>query len=450
MPEKASNAIKEEVMSQAVVDKSAYGTSAIAQWGVADDQLSMGKKWLSFSVLFVFAIGCVFQYMMVPPILPQIGGAFGAGPSDFGMMMSVFAIVGIIVAYPATWIMQNVGVKMAVIVTAAVSAVGTAICLAAGDWTMMLVGRTLQGCSFGLIAVIGPNIIPRLIPLEKQGLGMGIYSMWFPVGQVIATFTVPLAYGAFGWTSAFWMSFVILAVTLAVFVVLFKLPCVPENLLAEKRAKAKTSKKRKIFFASALIVGFSFVGFELVFYAYNNFFATYAQMVMGMDVSVASNAVLIANLLTIPAGVITGILCDKTNRRKEILIAGYAVFAILFAFFAWSNTGNEAMSWTCAIILGIIPFSVIPVCTRCLVPVLCPEPKKCDWALTGMAVCTTLGGFGGGFFLNLAGATSWGTAGMIFAVIPVATVIVLFFTKGDHGLMANEPAGVSDIEQAAS
>ena len=111
-------------MSQAVADKSAYGTSAIAQWGVADDQLSMGKKWLSFTVLFVFAIGCVFQYMMVPPILPQIGGAFGASPSDFGMMMSVFAIVGIIVAYPATWIMQNVGVKMAVIVTAAVSAVG--------------------------------------------------------------------------------------------------------------------------------------------------------------------------------------------------------------------------------------------------------------------------------------------------------------------------------------
>ena len=80
MPEKASNAIKEEAMSQAVADKSAYGTSAIAQWGVADDQLSMGKKWLSFTVLFVFAIGCVFQYMMVPPILPQIGGAFGVRP----------------------------------------------------------------------------------------------------------------------------------------------------------------------------------------------------------------------------------------------------------------------------------------------------------------------------------------------------------------------------------
>lgn len=434
-------------MSQVALDKSAYGTSAVAQWGVADDQLTMGKKWLSFTVLFIFAIGCVFQYMMVPPILPQIGGAFNAAETDFGMMMSVFSIVGIIVAYPATWIMQNVGVKMAVVVTAVVSALGTVLCLFAGDWTMMLVGRTLQGCSFGLIAVIGPNIIPRLIPLEKQGLGMGIYSMWFPVGQVIATFTVPLVYGVFGWTSAFWLSLGILVVTVIIFVLLFKLPRVPENLLAEKRETSKTGKARKIFFASALIVGFSFVGFEVVFYAYNNFFATYAQSILGMDVSVASNAVLVANLLTIPAGVITGVLCDKLNRRKEILIGGYVVFALLFAFLTWSNTGNEGMSWASAIILGIIPFSVIPVCTRCLVPVLCPDPKKCDWALTGMAVGTTLGGFIAGFFMNLAGATSWATAGMIFAIVPAATFIVLIFTKGDHGLMASEKANSVEAEQ---
>ena len=428
-------------MSQVVADKSAYGTTKVAQWGVADDQLTMGQKWLSFAVLFIFAIGCVFQYMMVPPILPQIGGAFGADPSGFGMMMSVFSIVGIIVAYPATWIMQNVGVKMAVAVTAVVSALGTIICLMAGDWTMMLVGRVLQGCSFGLIAVIGPNIIPRLMPLANQGLAMGIYSMWFPVGQVIATFTVPLAYGVFGWTSAFWMSLIILVVTVVVFILLFRLPCIPENLLAEERVKEETGKARKIFFASALIVGF-----ELVFYAYNDFFATYAQMVMGMDVSVASNTILIANLLTIPAGVICGILCDKTNRRKEILIAGYVVFAIVFAFLAWSNTGSEGTSWASAILLGVIPFSVIPVCTRCLVPVLCPDPKKCDWALTGMAVGTTLGGFGAGFFMNIAGATSWATAGMIFAVIPAITVVVLLFTKGDHGLMVEEKKNVADSE----
>lgn len=427
-------------MSQVVADKSAYGTTKVAQWGVADDQLTSGQKWLSFIVLFVFAIGCVFQYMMVPPILPQVGGAFGADPTDFGMMMSVFSIVGIIVAYPATWIMQNVGVKMAVIVTAVVSVLGTLICLMAGDWGMMLVGRTLQGCSFGLIAVIGPNIIPRLMPLEKQGLAMGIYSMWFPVGQVIATFIVPLAYGMAGWTSAFWMSLVILIVTVLIFIGLFKLPCVPENLLAEKHIEQETGKTRKIFFASALIVGFSFVGFELVFYAYNDFFSTYAQMVLGMDVAVASNTILVANLLTIPAGVICGILCDKTNRRKEILIAGYVVFALVFAFLAWSNTGNEGMSWTSAILLGVIPFSVIPVCTRCLVPVLCPDPKKCDWALTGMAVGTTLGGFGAGFFMNLAGALSWATAGLIFAIIPAITVVVLLFTKGDHGLMIDDGA----------
>ena len=55
-----------------------------------------------------------------------------------------------------------------------------------------------------------------------------------------------------------------------------------------------------------------------------------------------------------------------------------------------------------------------------------------------MAVGTTLGGFGAGFFMNTAGATSWATAGMIFAIIPAITVVVLLFTKGDHGLMVEE------------
>ena len=40
--------------------------------------------------------------------------------------------------------------------------------------------------------------------------------------------------------------------------------------------------------------------------------------------------------------------------------------------------------------------------------------------------------------MNIAGATSWATAGMIFAIIPAITVVVLLFTKGDHGLMVEE------------
>ncbi|MDO4290170.1 MAG: MFS transporter [Eggerthellaceae bacterium] len=425
-------------MAEITVDKSAYGTTKVAQWGVADDQLNMGKKWLSFIVLFAFAIGCVFQYMMVTPILPQICDSFGVDIAESGMLMSLFSIIGIIVAYPATWIMQNVGVKMAVVVTAVVSALGTVLCLFASSWEMLLAGRALQGCAFGLIAVIGPNIIPRLFPVAKQGLAMGIYSMWFPVGQVIATFVVPVIYLASGWVAPFWMSLGILVVTTALFFALFKLPAVPENLLASAKEATEKGKARVNYFKSALIVGFSFIGFEIAFYCYNNFFATYAQMVQGMDVAMASQTVFVANLLTIPVGVIAGILCDKTQRRKEMLIAAYVVYAIAFAGFVWLNEGNQTIAWIASIVLGVIPFSFIPVCTRCLVPVLAPDPKKCDWALTGMAVGTTVGGFGAGFFMNIVGATSWHTAGLIVAIVPIVTAIILFFVKKDHGLTSEE------------
>lgn len=103
-------------------------------------------------------------------------------------------------------------------------------------------------------------------------------------------------------------------------------------------------------------------------------------------------------------------------------------------------------AWISAIILGVVPFSVIAVSIRCFIPVICPDPKKCDWALTGMAVGTTLGGFIAGFFMNLAEATSWSTAGMIFAIVPVAMAIILVFVKGDHSLMVGEKNDSTDSE----
>ena len=95
-------------MSEAI-DKSAYGSSKISQWGVADRQLTNAEMWISFFVMFVFGIICVYQYMMVTSILPQIVESFGTDMSNGGMMMSVFSIIGIIIAYPCTWLVTLCG-----------------------------------------------------------------------------------------------------------------------------------------------------------------------------------------------------------------------------------------------------------------------------------------------------------------------------------------------------
>lgn len=186
-------------MSEAI-DKSAYGSSKISQWGVADRQLTNAEMWISFFVMFVFGIICVYQYMMVTSILPQIVESFGTDMSNGGMMMSVFSIIGIIIAYPCTFAMHKIGVKITLVATGVLSVLGTLICIYAGDFSILLVGRTLQGCGFCLMSVIGPNVVPRLFPSNRVGTGMGIFAVWFPIGLMIANLSVsysPLVAGLF-------------------------------------------------------------------------------------------------------------------------------------------------------------------------------------------------------------------------------------------------------------
>ena len=49
------------------------------------------------------------------------------------------------------------------------------------------------------MCVVCPNIMPRLFPLNKQGLVMGIWSQCVPVGTIIAFFAAPVVFNAVGW-----------------------------------------------------------------------------------------------------------------------------------------------------------------------------------------------------------------------------------------------------------
>jgi hypothetical protein len=84
---------------------------------------------------------------------------------------------------------------------AGLTLLGSLMGLFATSTAMFLASRVLEGFGMGMISVIGPNVMPRLFPLKNQGLVMGIWSLWVPMGSMIAFLTTPLLYGSFGWTS---------------------------------------------------------------------------------------------------------------------------------------------------------------------------------------------------------------------------------------------------------
>lgn len=259
---------------ESAVDKSAYGNNKLAQWGVADDQLTSVQQWLASMMLL--GVVSVHQYMMVSPVLTFIGDEYGMTLGNVGFMMSVFNIAGLILVYPAAALLRKFGVKFSLILTVVVSLLGNIMSLAATGVEMFLVARTLQGCGFGLIGVVGNNLIPRLMPASKIGLSMGIWGQWFPGGVFLATFTTPALYAAFGWRSLFVMSSILFVITAVLLLVWFKLPRVPENVVVQGKKNA-VRKFTKTHFKSAMLIIVAFLSWGIVYNAINSFYPTYAQ-----------------------------------------------------------------------------------------------------------------------------------------------------------------------------
>lgn len=427
-------------MSEQAIVGSYYGDNALTHWGVAKDQMSNARKWVCFFILFAFGASCTYQYIMIAPVLMDIAGIFSIETAQMGWIMSVYTFAGLILAYPCTWVMQKFGIKFSLVVTAALGILGNLICLNASGAAMFLVGRAIQGCGFGLIAVLGPNIMPRLFPLEKQGLVMGIWSQWVTPGIVLGSLTTPIIFQASGWQALYYLSTALTVITGLLIIFFVKMPLVPENVLYEesldkknKEADGGAAVDRKVFVKSAFVVGFSFVAWCTIYSLINNYLPTYCQMFVGMDLQQSSLTTLVVALSTIPFGILFGVVADKIQRRKVMLLIGYAT-VVFFCIVTWRIT-SAPMMWVMCIFIGAVSAALVPTMTRSIIPVLAQLPKQTDWALTGMAFVTQVGALIAGFFPTLFTSVGWETAGLIFAIIPVLAFVVLLFVKNDHDIV---------------
>ena len=158
--------------------------SSAARFGVQDRQLTSAERWVCFAALFFLGFTATFNQFKAAPAIQFIGSDLGMGVEMLSQIMGVFSIAGMLLAYPGMLVMQRFGIKFSITVTAIIQLIGSVICVFSSSTPMFLFGRTLEGVAYGLICVIGPNIMPRLFPLKDQGLCMGIWSQWTPAGSV--------------------------------------------------------------------------------------------------------------------------------------------------------------------------------------------------------------------------------------------------------------------------
>ena len=309
--------------------------SSVSTFGVQSRQLKPSERWICFAALFFLGFTATFNQFKAAPAIQYIGADLGMSVDMLSQIMGVFSIAGMLLAFPGMLVMQRFGVKFSIVVTSIIQLIGSLICAFSGDTAIFLVGRTLEGVAYGLICVIGPNIMPRLFPLKDQGVVMGIWSQWTPMGVVIAFFTAPMIYEAaggaaiaFSWQPIWYVSIAMEIISIVWLLVSCKMPAISENELVDGDP-ARRKRPGKNFMLAGFMVCACFFVWVFVYVAnINTLYPTFLQNMKGLSVFDSSMLPNWTAIITIPLGIVFGIVADKFNFRKWMVAGGYLIVAV--------------------------------------------------------------------------------------------------------------------------
>ena len=392
---------------------------------IAKSAKTPAYAWVVLFAVYVACLAAPFNQFKVPPMLPILKQSFELSYGGAGMMMSIFSIMGLILAIPSGFLVHKFGIKKSILLSVGTVMLGSVIGAISHTSGLLFASRFIEGAGMGLILVAAPAAIAAWFPAQTRGLPMGLWATCVAVGSVIALNIAPILAGASGWRSVWWAGAVLAAVAFVLFAVLFRLPAQgevsndppPEHATAAPAGEAGLGQlltDRNIWLLS-LELGC----FAIVIMALSTFYPDFLNTVRHYSLANAAFMTSVMGTVAIFSAPAGGYLSDRLGSRKAVIIGPFILWALALLF-PFTVTG-----WPLPVLmvaLGILGGPIAPV-SLAAVPELV-SPRQIGIALGIVAFGQNLGMFAGpALFGWIVETTSWATAG--YLLIPVCIVAII-------------------------
>jgi MFS family permease len=377
-----------------------------------------GYAWVILLVVFLASVAAPLNQFKVPPLMPVLMETFRLDLSQAGLLMSVFAFTGLILALPAGIILQKLGPKIAGLIAVGCLVTGSAWGALSNSAGLLLTSRILEGVGMGLIAVVGPASIALWFPREKQGMPMGIWATWVPVGSVIMYNLAPILETSAGWQAVWWVGAGFALVAFILYGLFMRLPpplagsqtpgqAGPMNEAPPQLGKALANR-------SIWLLALQFGCFNLVFIAFATFLPTFLSEERAYSLSQAAFIASLATIVVLGSAPLAGWLSDRTGSRRLVFAIPFLLVAGLMTL-PFHLTGWSLYAFM--ILLGVIT-GAVPTATFAAAPQVMGNPQLVGIGLAVVSVGQNLGMvIGPILFGRLVESLGWAAAG--YWLIPV-------------------------------
>lgn len=138
------------------------------------------EVWVLVAANIVVALG----YGVVAPVLPQYARHFGVSISAATFVITAFAVMRLVGAPPAGFLVQRLGERRVYISGLIIVALSTAACAFAETYWQLLLFRSLGGVGSAMFTVSSLGLMIRISPADARGRVAGLFSSGFMIGSV--------------------------------------------------------------------------------------------------------------------------------------------------------------------------------------------------------------------------------------------------------------------------
>lgn len=382
--------------------------------------------WRILAVLYLASVASALNQFKVPPVLPVLIRAFNLSLSSAGMLMSIFSLTGLILALPAGFILQRLGLKITGLIAVGAVFIGSAMgafCITA-NW--MLASRFIEGAGIGLITIVAPAAITIWFPAEMRGTPLGLWTTCMPVGSIIMLNLAPWLAELSGWKLVWQTGAVVALAAFALFWGFFRMPRPEESGKRFFSGEAELEHEKRPSYGKAManvslwLIAVQFLCYNVICLALGTYYPTFLNVVRNYTLPAASFVTSLSTIAAVISQPIGGYFSDRLGLRKLLIVISSALVALI-CLFPFIVTG-----WMIPVLmigLGIVSGTIVPA-TFAAVPEVMASQKLAGLGMAVLALGQNLGMFIGPImFGKLAETMGWAGAG--YALIPVCAIGII-------------------------
>ena len=406
--------------------------------------------WVVLFALYMATFAAPLNMLKLPPLMTTIVPTFFNG--DFnkaGLLMSIFSVMGFLLAIPAGFILKRFGIKPTFLFSLGTIALGAVLgALATPALVLMLfAARFIEGIGMGLVMVGAPLAISMWFPAHNRALPTGLWATCVGVSNVVTLVAAPSIAVAYSWQAVWWICAIFTVIAFVLFAVLFRMPRPDEMSEASAPPPSSDTEEAQPSLFGGMrninywLCGIGFGIYNLVVMAMctylptylelkHNYLLTYEQGIF-MNASFVTALIMLASIFSAPGG---GYISDRLGSRKAVVLVSYAVMTLTFLV-PFSITGWQIPVYM--LVFGLAGGPIAPILLAA-VPEVSKKPQLIGIGMACSALCQNAGMFigpvmftkivdvYGGYVRDVAGRTigvesqGWAAAG--YWMIPICII----------------------------